>query len=59
VEAEKNRYLIDLETANDALRKQALDLTSVAQSLRLENGLLQEELSFFQQFMSKVMNPSK
>jgi hypothetical protein len=55
----KDRYLIQLETANDALRKQALDLTSAVQSLKVENRLLQEELLFFQPFMSTVMNPPK
>jgi hypothetical protein len=55
----KDRYLIDLETANDALRKQALDLTTAVQFLKVENRLLQQELLFFQHFMSTVMNPPK
>jgi hypothetical protein len=51
----KDRFLVELERANDSLRKQALDLTSQAHSLRLENKLLEEELTFFQHLMSRLM----
>lgn len=55
----KDHYLGELEEANDQLRKQALQLSSQIQSLRVENKVLENELLFFQQFMSKVMSTPK
>lgn len=55
----KDHYLGELEEANDQLRKQALELSSQIQSLKVENKVLESELLFFQQFMSKVMSAPK
>lgn len=55
----KDQYLGELEEANDQLRKQALELLSQAQSLKIENQVLEAELTFFQQFMSKIMSGPK
>jgi hypothetical protein len=55
----KDRLLVDLETENDVLRKQALDILNQVQSLRVQNRLLEEELGFFQGFMSKMMTGTK
>ena len=57
----KDQYLGELEVTNDELRKKALDLCSKAESLRIENNVLENELQFFQSFMSKIMSsgPSK
>ena len=52
----KDKYLTELESANDVLRQQALSLCGQMQSLRVENKLLEDELQFFQSFMSKIMN---
>jgi hypothetical protein len=51
----KDRLLGDLENESDSLRKQALDLMNEVQSLRVQNRLLEDELGFFQAFMSKMM----
>ena len=53
----KDKYLSELESANDQLREQALALCGQAQALKVENKLLEDELQFFQSFMSKIMNP--
>jgi hypothetical protein len=53
----KDRHLTELESFNDRLRKQALDLTSQMQALKVENKLLEDELAFFQGLMSKMMAP--
>ena len=55
----KDKYLTELESANDVLRQQALSLCGQMQSLRVENKLLEDELQFFQSFMSKIMNAPK
>jgi putative heme degradation protein len=52
----KDKYLIELENMNDVLRKQALDMVSSVQALKVANELLQNELNFFQRFMCKVMS---
>lgn len=52
----KDQYLYELESANDNLRSQALALCSQVQSLRVENKLLEDELQFFQSFMSNIMH---
>ena len=52
----KDHYLAKLEESNDHLRRQALDLLSHLQTLKVENNVLENELVFFQQFMSKMMN---
>lgn len=52
----KDKYLTELESANDVLRQQALSLCGQMQSLRVENKLLEDELQFFQSFMSKIMH---
>ena len=53
----KELYLGDLETTNDQLRQQALELRNVALSLKVQNKILEDELQFFQSFMSKIMKP--
>jgi hypothetical protein len=53
----KDRYMTELETENDGLRKQALDLCLEAKSVLVENKLLEDELVFFQKFMSLIMAP--
>ena len=55
----KDKYLTELESANDVLRQQALSLCGQMQSLRVENKLLEDELQFFQSFMSKIMHAPK
>ncbi|KAK8895040.1 hypothetical protein M9Y10_023483 [Tritrichomonas musculus] len=52
----KDKYLTELESANDVLRQQALSLCGQMQALRVENKLLEDELQFFQSFMSKIMH---
>jgi hypothetical protein len=51
----KGRYLLELEAENDNLRKQAFAFSSKLQLLKVENGLLESELTYFQSFMSKMM----
>jgi putative heme degradation protein len=53
----KDKYMIELENTNDALRKQALDMVSSLQALKVANALLQNELNFFQEFMCTVVTP--
>jgi hypothetical protein len=53
----KDRCMTELEAQNDKLRKQALDLSLEAKSVLVENKLLEDELLFFQQFMSLIMAP--
>jgi hypothetical protein len=55
----KDQMLGELEARNDDLRKQALDLVSELQALRVQSRLLEEELGFFQGFMSKMMAATK
>jgi putative heme degradation protein len=55
----KDHMLGELESENDALRKQALDLVNQAQALRVQNRMLEDELLFFQGFMSKMMTGAK
>jgi hypothetical protein len=55
----KDRYLSDLEVKNDDLRKQAFQLNTQLQLLTVENGLLDNELAFFQSLMAKMMKNSK
>jgi hypothetical protein len=51
----KDRYLLELEGTNDGLRKQALALNTDLLALKVENRTLEEELAFFQGFMSRMM----
>jgi hypothetical protein len=55
----KDQYLVELESSHDKLRKQALDLNTELQMLSLENTLLEEELVYFQSFMTKIMGGCK
>lgn len=55
----KDQHLAELEELNDQLRKQALELVTQTQLLRAENKVLESELLFFQQFMSKIMSGTK
>jgi len=52
----KDGYLGELEASNDDLREQVFNLSSQAASLRVENKVLENELMFFQQFMSRIMS---
>jgi hypothetical protein len=52
----KDETLYQLEATNDHLREEALRLRNSALNLRAENAVLEEELQFFQSFMSKIMN---
>lgn len=52
----KDHYLGELENTNDELRQQALDLCNQAHTLRIENKVLEEQLQYFQMFMTKIMN---
>ncbi|KAH0795414.1 ATF-like basic leucine zipper transcription factor B-ATF-related protein [Histomonas meleagridis] len=52
----KDQYLSELEAANDELRRRTLDLCSKAEALRVENHVLENELQFFQSFMTKIMS---
>jgi hypothetical protein len=51
----RERYLIELESENDELRKKALHLSSEIQCLSLTNRVLEKELAFFQSFVSVLM----
>jgi hypothetical protein len=51
----KDRYLSGLEERNHGLRKQAFELGSQLQLLKLETDLLDREFEFFQGLMSKLM----
>jgi hypothetical protein len=55
----KDKWLTELEIANDGLRKQALNVMSQLQALKVENSMLNEELTFFQSFMTKMMESPK
>jgi hypothetical protein len=55
----KDQYLLELESSHDVLRKQALELNTELQLLRMENSLLEGELIYFQSFMSKMMGGAK
>jgi hypothetical protein len=54
----KGRYLIELEGENDNLRKQAFAFNTKLQLLKVENGLLESELAYFQSFMTQMMKKS-
>jgi hypothetical protein len=51
----KDDSLYDLEAKNDRLRAEALELRRQALALQSENHILEEELTFFQSFMAKIM----
>lgn len=54
--AKKDQSLSTLEDENDHLRKSVFDLQSQALQLHVENKILESELQYFQQFMSKIMS---
>ena len=51
----KEVYLGDLEHKNDQLRQQALQLCNTALALKVQNQVLENELQFFQNFLSKAI----
>jgi len=51
----KDEILCELENTNDRLRHEALKLRTEIYSLQTENHVLEEELKFFQTFMTKFM----
>jgi hypothetical protein len=51
----KDETLYQLEATNDQLRKTALDLRRQILGIQTENRVLEEELKFFQAFMTKIM----
>jgi hypothetical protein len=55
----KHSRMTEMESKNDDLRKQALDLGSRVQMLKAESRVLEEELAFFQQCMSRIMSAPK
>jgi len=52
----KDNTMHNLEEINDSLREQALDLRNQSMSLQAENKILENELRFFQVFMTRIMN---
>ena len=52
----KDAYLTELEKENDQLRFTALKLKAKVEAMNVENKVLEEELMFFQAFMTKIMN---
>jgi hypothetical protein len=54
----KDDTLYDLEARNDRLRGEALGLRKELMALKTENRVLEEELRFFQSFMTKIMKVS-
>ena len=52
----KDEVLSKLEIANDQLRHEAFKLRNEALSLKTENEILENELNYFQSFMSRIMN---
>ena len=52
----KDGYLGELENINDSLREQVFKLQSQTLTLKVENKVLEDELQFFQKFMSKIMS---
>ena len=52
----KEELLYELEAENDKLREDALRLRNESLSLQTENQVLEDELRFFQSFMTKIMN---
>ena len=55
----KDGSLYSLEAVNDNLREQALGLRKQAIALVSENQILENELRFFQSFMTRIMNAPK
>lgn len=55
----KDSLLYQLEAKNDELRKTALSLRTTSLSLQTEISVLEDELRFFQTFMTKIMNSSQ
>ena len=53
--AKKDECLSTLEEENDVLRKKVFDLQAQALQLSTENNVLESELQYFQQFMSRIM----
>lgn len=51
----KDNYLSDLEATNDQLRTQVFKLNAQAVQLTTENQVLENELKYFQVFVTKVM----
>lgn len=51
----KEAHLYELEDLNDKLRIEVFNLQSKAKQMMTENRVLENELAFFQKFMSKIM----
>ena len=51
----KEAHLYELEDLNDKLRIEVFNLQSKAKQMMAENRVLENELVFFQKFMSKIM----
>jgi uncharacterized protein YllA (UPF0747 family) len=54
--SKKDEALYQLEAMNDQLRQEALQLRKAACELQTENQILEDELKFFQSFMSTFMS---
>jgi hypothetical protein len=52
----KDETLYNLEARNDQLRLEALRLRGTLNALQTENRVLEEELTFFQSFMTRIMS---
>jgi DNA repair exonuclease SbcCD ATPase subunit len=55
----KNDFLHELKAENEQLRQQAWRLRDDVTTLRAECGILDQELNFFQSFISQIMNPKQ
>lgn len=55
----KDETLYQLEQQNDILRAEALNLRNEALSISTENKVLEDELNYFQTFMTKIMNANQ
>ncbi|KAH0795588.1 ATF-like basic leucine zipper transcription factor B-ATF-related protein [Histomonas meleagridis] len=54
----KDNLLSELEATNDELRRKAFALSKESLSIQTENKILEEELGFFQYFMTEIMGSS-
>jgi hypothetical protein len=52
----KDEALYQLEATNDRLRQEALSLRNAVRRLQAENQILDDELRFYQSFMTSFMN---
>jgi hypothetical protein len=54
-----DEYLSKLEEDNNSYRRKAFDMLAQLRGMTLENSVLEEQLSFFQKFVSGVVNGGK